>query len=135
MLLPVAPTKSMRRAMPTPSNFTRPSYHGVLVAKDTIPIDSSMARSNWAIPSLLVFAMRPDTVRTILPWGCGNAPANAWLAPLNPATAANPRMLTNERRVDVIDMLFPVVTCGFNRRDGRWRYCADLESASALSAR
>src|SRR5258708_12170762 len=86
MRSPEAPTASKSFASGTPSNLRGPSYHGVAVEKEVSPSASSIARSNWAVPSLLVTLIFPVTVRIGLSVGSGKDAAPASLTPQTPTT-------------------------------------------------
>src|SRR6266487_4564220 len=80
MRSPVAPTASSSLASGTPSNLTGSLYHGVAVENEVWPSASSIARSNWAVPSLLVTLIFPVTVRIGLSVGSGKDAAPARFA-------------------------------------------------------
>jgi len=72
MQSPVAPTASSSLASGTPSNLTGSLYHGVAVENEVPPSASSIARSNWAVPSLLVTVILPVTDQNRLSVGAGS---------------------------------------------------------------
>src|SRR3954471_2048874 len=71
----------------TPSNLTGPLYQGVVVSTVTMPMDSSMARSNWAVSSLFITPILPEIVRIGLSVGAGRDPALARVAAKRPLNA------------------------------------------------
>src|SRR5260221_3074112 len=103
MWSPEAPTASNSLASGTPSNLRGPSYQGVAVENEVCPSASSIARSNWAVPSLLVTLIFPVTVRIGLSVGSGRDAAPARLAAKS-AIAPN-NGATRDRMADGITYL------------------------------
>src|SRR5947209_7704114 len=105
MRSPEAPTASNSLASGTPSNLRGPSYHGVAVENDFWPSASSIARSNWADPSLLVTLILPVTVKIGLSEGAGREAAPArWPAA---ATAAAKTGAASNRSADRLNIWIP----------------------------
>src|SRR5713101_4560205 len=118
MWSPEAPTASKSLASGTPSNLWGPSYHGVRVENEVSPSASSIARSNWAVPSLLVTLIFPVTVRIGLSAGAGREAAPARLAATS--TTAPNNDTASDRTLDTARITLPRKT---NVRTTNVAYC------------
>src|SRR6266852_7812125 len=105
MRSPDAPTASKSFASGTPSNLRGPSYQGVVVENEVSPSASSIARSNCAVPSLLVTLILPVTVKIGLSAGSGKDAAPARFAATS--TTAPNNGVVMDRSPDSTIILMP----------------------------
>src|SRR6185437_6507048 len=110
MRSPEAPTALINFSSGTPSNLLGSLYHGVLVTKDVMPSDSSIARSKRAFAPSFVLEIFPEIARIGFPAGWASVAAPAALAASH---AKAPRIGTPiSFRQDEFNMLrAPETTC------------------------
>src|SRR4051794_21397250 len=101
-----APAASITLASGTPSNFTASLYHGGLGGDEVSLVAPGIARSNCAVPSLLVTLILPVTVRIGLSVGAGRDAAPARFAATSMTVPKNDATRNRSAECNRIDTPF-----------------------------